>query len=453
MTTPSDIPRRRNGLSPPYNAAQISSWIFLLATVAHFAIFIAPILPFEVVLPVSICFYLVVFSVVYFGFRAITIDSMDVHLKKTLLEERNGILKTEGKFLDFCYGVCNNKNHNHNAGKDGEETKQCWICDTQVAEHSMHCKYCNKCVSKFDHHCLWLNTCVGEHNYRDFFRVMLAISLMQIIHFGISVYLVVDIFLGGPSEDRADDWLGVSGDNTHIAIAVVLLVFIFFDISSLILLFQLIAFHVHLQKERITTYQFIIQDSQKRRDKAKLSMELDQMRLTETARAKEKGESCYAFRLRLGGQCRQMGCAIFDPLEMPRPPPEPDRNEGFASALGPNITGTTDTPEQAGENEGNHIHETDDYYQDEHRSETDEGNGCHRDCGSNGVGYLPVAANGGMTDERHELDSQATHSELGDPEDVATAPKVSGDDGELLGAGPRDIDEDEEDNEVIYGNA
>jgi hypothetical protein len=35
-----------------------------------------------------------------------------------------------------------------------EPMKQCWICDTSVAEHSMHCKFCNKCVYGFDHHCI-----------------------------------------------------------------------------------------------------------------------------------------------------------------------------------------------------------------------------------------------------------------------------------------------------------
>lgn len=44
-----------------------------------------------------------------------------------------------------------------------DEMKQCWICDTQVAKHSMHCKFCNKCVYKFDHHCMCKYTKSKQH--------------------------------------------------------------------------------------------------------------------------------------------------------------------------------------------------------------------------------------------------------------------------------------------------
>eukprot|EP00522_Entomoneis_paludosa_P013156 CAMPEP_0172451864 /NCGR_PEP_ID=MMETSP1065-20121228/9712_1 /TAXON_ID=265537 /ORGANISM="Amphiprora paludosa, Strain CCMP125" /LENGTH=460 /DNA_ID=CAMNT_0013203835 /DNA_START=106 /DNA_END=1488 /DNA_ORIENTATION=- len=458
MVSPSEVPRRRNGLTPPYSAPQIVSWLFLAATIIHFVLFITPILPFEAAIAVTIFFFLVVACVFHYGMRAIAVDSMDIYLKKTLAEDRDGVIKTEGKVLDHCYKAYNGDavTIKNEQPPEGEETKQCWICDTQVAEHSMHCKYCNKCVTNFDHHCLWLNTCIGAKNYKDFFRVMLSIAFMQVVHLGVSAYLVIDIFLHGPTEDRADDWLGTSGD-TSIAVTAVLIFFMVFDICSLILLAQLIAFHVHLQKERITTYQFIVQDSQKRREKAKMKLELDQMRMTELARAQEQGESWYAMRLRMGGSCRKCGCAALDPLDMPQPPPEPDPNQGFSTALGGNLTGTTDTPEQpsdGGMENGNH-----DNYQDEHRNDDDEdfdnhatpyqnGNG---NPGTNGVAFVPVDPNG-MTSERHELDSQASQSELGDPEDLVLTTPTGADaqDGGLLGANPRDDDDDEED-DVIGG--
>ena len=163
MVTPSDVPRRRNGLSGPYSIPQISSWIFLSATSLQFLIFISTILPLEISIPLTIFFFSLVGLVLYFGMRAIAIDSMDVYLCKTLIEQQNTengeLFRRESKFLNRAYTLFNGdvETIKNQQFPENEETKQCWICDTQVAHHSMHCKYCNKCVSHFDHHCLCKN--------------------------------------------------------------------------------------------------------------------------------------------------------------------------------------------------------------------------------------------------------------------------------------------------------
>mmetsp|Transcript_11931 Transcript_11931/g.26696 ORF Transcript_11931/g.26696 Transcript_11931/m.26696 type:complete len:280 (-) Transcript_11931:186-1025(-) len=273
---------------------------------------------------------------------------------------------------------------------------------------------------------------------------MLAIALMQLIHIGVSTYLVVDIFTHGPTEARADDWLGTSGDNTSIAITAVLLFFMFFDAVSLILLAQLIVFHIKLQKKGLTTYQFIVQDAQRRREKAKLELELEQMRMTEVARAQEQGQNMEARRLVMGGKCRSIGCASCDPLDMPQPPPEPDPNQGFSSALGASNNGETEIPEQPGDAENGGAHngvETNDNYHDE--NEAAHENGGNEAPATNGVGFIPVNGEvGEMSNERHDLDSQATQSELGDPDDVGVMTPTKSD--ALLGANPRDRDDEEE---------
>ena len=165
---------------------------------------------------------------------------------------------------------------------------------------------------------------------------------MQTVHMVVSLGLLVDIFLKGPTEDRGDDWLGTSGASE--AVAAVLIFFVIFDFVSLVLLAQLIAFHVHLQRERITTYQYIVQDGQRRRERAKLQMELHQQRELEMARAREEGRSLYICRLASGDKFRQWGCGgCLDPLPMPVPEPEPDPNAGFAAVLGGNPTVTMAT--------------------------------------------------------------------------------------------------------------
>jgi len=499
MVSPSDVPRRRNGFSPPYSSPQISSWLFLLLTAVEFGLVITPILPFVISLPVSLFFLLCLLTVIYFGLRALGIDSMDIHLRKTLAEQRRDdddddknnntiIIKDEGPTLNYCYQVFNGNIEsiqNESIPEADMETKQCWICDTQVANHSMHCKYCNKCVCQFDHHCLWLNTCIGKKNYQDFFRVMLAVFFMQLVHLGVSCAVVVDIFWHGPTEDRADHWMDLAS-NASIPISAVILFFMAFDVCSLILLAQLIAFHVHLHKKRISTYQYIVQDAQKRREKAKLVMELEHQRMAEMTRAAQTNNHWYGARLKWGRHFRNtLKCPCLDPLDMPQPPPEPDLDAGFAGALGNGNNGNgnnedttpTTATQSVSEQATNGTHVRTDAYNDEHDHDDDDqqdraaaqapySNNGHAAAGAAAAGspvFLPVANSQQQqqqlvftpsNDERHELDSQATQSELGDPEDIGGAIEVNmyngngaqQQDGGLLGANPRDEDNDDEEN-------
>ena len=294
-----------------------------------------------------------------------------------------------------------------------------------------------------------LNTCIGAKNYWDFFKVMLAIAFMQVVHLGISAGLVVDIFLHGPTEDRADKWLGMF-DSASIAVSAVILFFIFFDMCSLVLLAQLIIFHLHLQKEGITTYQYIIRDAQKRRDKAKRETDLEQQRITEIARAQEAGQGFHVTRLQMGGQFRSCGCAMLDPLDLPKPAPEPDMDAGFAGALGgapSNESEDDDVHEQPlisnGTNNSRYIDEPD-------KEEGNDTNGLSNPYQHGSSSYLHATNNAldGMTNERHELDSQATQSELGDPEDLELNTPAKSNGGGLLGAHPRD--DGDEDDDVAF---
>jgi palmitoyltransferase ZDHHC1/11 len=118
-------PRRVNGLSRPYTAAQISTWVFLPMLVLQFLFFAAPLLPMAASISCSIIFCGLAACSSYFGYLSMKVDPRDPRL------------------------VSNNPIDSF----DGP-TKQCWICDAQVGEKSMHCKFCNKCVDHFDHHCM-----------------------------------------------------------------------------------------------------------------------------------------------------------------------------------------------------------------------------------------------------------------------------------------------------------
>jgi predicted amidophosphoribosyltransferase len=58
----------------------------------------------------------------------------------------------------------------------------CAVCDTHVSQQAKHCGICNRCVDRFDHHCKWLNNCVGQQNYMTFFRLIICVFAMTLMH-------------------------------------------------------------------------------------------------------------------------------------------------------------------------------------------------------------------------------------------------------------------------------
>ena len=59
---------------------------------------------------------------------------------------------------------------------------ECDICETHVSETAKHCGACNRCVNDFDHHCRWLNNCVGAANYKLFFRLIIVVFFITLLH-------------------------------------------------------------------------------------------------------------------------------------------------------------------------------------------------------------------------------------------------------------------------------
>lgn len=122
--------RRINGLSRPYTPAQLSTWVLLPVLVLEFCLFNTPLLPLVPSIVCTVLFCLFALSSTYFAYTAMSIDPKDPRVPPF------------GANDDGCRDV------------EGEETKQCWLCDVQVGIKSMHCKFCNKCIDHFDHHCL-----------------------------------------------------------------------------------------------------------------------------------------------------------------------------------------------------------------------------------------------------------------------------------------------------------
>lgn len=304
--------RRKNGLSAPYTSPQISTWIALPLLVIEFLVFVSPILPIAITIPCTFVYLLSVFVTLYYAIKASSVDPMDHHLAKHLKKQAgNGEEKeAEEGFASALAG--------DNGSSEVETLKHCWICDTQVNSDSMHCKFCNKCVGEFDHHCMWLNTCIGKANYPYFLRTMVYITIMLLVHASIHIVLIVDIFLQGESKEFVStNWL-IKSDSIWITFIVVYIVFAAFDFISLSLVGQLLHFHMGLRKEGLTTYKYIIRETQRKREKIQLMSTQNNQRIVAIAKANDENNSLLARRLKIGKFCSEsMNCQMLDPLPSP----------------------------------------------------------------------------------------------------------------------------------------
>ena len=109
-------------------------------------------------------------------------------------------------------------------------------------------------------------------------------------------------------------------------------VFIFLDVAALSLIGQLLVFHLKLQKEGISTYEYIVRDNQKRRERTKKLNDLKHRRKREITRAKEEGNRCLVVRLEKGGILREkFGISCCDPLSLDDKGPKNKTNNENAS--------------------------------------------------------------------------------------------------------------------------
>jgi hypothetical protein len=142
---------------------------------------------------------------------------------------------------------------------------------------------------------------------------MVSIAAMLIVHATIQLALVIDIHVGyGGSKSRSEDWFQA---DAKVAVVVVMVVFLVFDVVALSLIGQLLIFHIRLRRDGLTTYQFIVRDNREKREQIKLDHELRQKRQVAIAKAQEEGRTCESLHLRVGGHFRKTcGWTCCDPL-------------------------------------------------------------------------------------------------------------------------------------------
>lgn len=301
--------KRRNGLASPHSKMQISTWFVLPLLVVQFLFFITPILPIVASIVCTLVFLACCGASALFGFMATAIDPIDPRIsyasEQGYKEVLTGpfwkqILKLPGlQVPQHSEGVLVD-NHEHDTKENGDHedgTKYCWVCEHDVAEQSMHCRYCNKCIAKFDHHCQWLNTCVGERNYPFFYKTLWSITILLVTHASIAIALSVDILAGGTTKQRANEWFSA---NLWEVVVACNLFFVLFDAVSLILILQLLVFHIKLRAQNLTTYKFILHDNAAKREHKKEMAARKSMRLIAMGVAKRNGKPLLHFRLLVG---------------------------------------------------------------------------------------------------------------------------------------------------------
>eukprot|EP00798_Chlamydomonas_sp_ICE-L_P002794 gene2794-12669_t len=135
-------------------------------------------------------------------------------------------------------------------------TFYCALCQAGVGANSKHCRSCDRCVEGFDHHCKWLNNCIGERNYRSFFLLVLSTVTILLFQFGWGVWLVSRSFFASDEMELivADAYGSMNYNGWQAA----LFIYLAFLVAAILMLGELLSFHLVLVMRGMTTYEFIM---------------------------------------------------------------------------------------------------------------------------------------------------------------------------------------------------
>ncbi|NXI55104.1 ZDHC1 palmitoyltransferase, partial [Chloroceryle aenea] len=246
---------RRNGWSWPLHLFQIIAWLlYLFFALVGFGVLV-PLLPRHW-LPAG---YVVSFGACFLYHLIVHLTAVSIDPADANVREKNYL----GPLATF-----NRSQHAHVI-----ENHHCHVCDVDVSAKSKHCGTCNKCVCGFDHHCKWLNNCVGERNYWLFLNSVLSAILGLGLLLLIACYVFVEFFID-PTMLRSDQHFEALKNHTDLwfvflpaapvetqasAILVTAGIFILLSLMTVILLGHLLTFHIYLMWNKLTTYEYILQ--------------------------------------------------------------------------------------------------------------------------------------------------------------------------------------------------
>ncbi|KAM4017886.1 palmitoyltransferase ZDHHC1 isoform 1-T2 [Anomaloglossus baeobatrachus] len=254
---------RRNGWSWPPHPLQFVAWFtYLLFTIIGFGILV-PLLPRHWVAAGYVCMGVLFTFHCIVHFLAVTIDPADDNVR--------------AKSSPGPLPVFDRTKHAHVI-----ENMHCYICEVDVGAKSKHCSLCNKCVSNFDHHCKWLNNCVGGKNYWLFFNCLISAFLGTVLLSTISSYVFVAYFVD-PAVLRTDQhfeafwnlsdvwfvFLPSAPVETQASVILGLAALVsVMGLITILLIGQLLCFHIYLLWNKLSTYEYIMHQRQRQEMKS-----------------------------------------------------------------------------------------------------------------------------------------------------------------------------------------
>lgn len=245
-----DRKRRVNGMERPWHAFQIATWFLFPLVLVHYYAFLEHLLwqPLAVEVVLTIVFSLFAIACVVFAYFTVMTDPVD---DAVLCTEITPTAPRDQKNKDIIH---------------------CYLCEKDVHLSSKHCRFCDKCVIGFDHHCKWLNTCVGRKNYRYFLGIVSFVGLLTAQSLAISIALMVESFAyPGAMMHRLqlDDHLvsRIGSDLKIGALQGLLVASVVVLLGLVCMILQLATFHMMLIYRGITTYDFIVQEQKRLREK------------------------------------------------------------------------------------------------------------------------------------------------------------------------------------------
>eukprot|EP01038_Epipyxis_sp_PR26KG_P013373 gene13373-17933_t len=269
-SSPTLIDRRINGLQFPFHPFQIATWILYPFILLHYFAFLLQIMWNKLIVKVvvTIVFGILAILSLYYGYLTCKTDPADDSITKNL--EIQTVNTTRSK-------------------PDGTIT--CHICKTPVHESSKHCRFCNKCVVGFDHHCKWLNTCVGKKNYNYFLGTVASVTLLTTTSLTLCIALLVEAYAYPTRFTHYYDGRKDGGNGDSILLPIdgvrgILLGSVAIYLPLVIMIYQLAGFHLNLLYHGMTTYDFIISENKRLRDRD--AARLQRNREKAQARAKRK---------------------------------------------------------------------------------------------------------------------------------------------------------------------
>lgn len=221
---------RKNGFESPFHPRQVLTWMGYCISVVIFGLFVSPFLPKRVLLP-SVVVFVIVFSIGFYAFMVVSGRN-----PAAVVHDR------EGKDLEKA-----------------PSRRFCVTCDGLMIERMKHCRLCNKCVSGFDHHCIYLNTCIGDKNYVYFYVLALCSSFLPFFQIALAIYILAHHDSDSWIKDRIKGSI-FGGPSAYIPISVISILFLYILGS---LLFSLLCFHTYICFLGVTTYEWILLQSER----------------------------------------------------------------------------------------------------------------------------------------------------------------------------------------------